>query len=99
MTDDPNRVDAGRFYTRTFNGPLKPASPGPPDVWICRRIVDYPNGTPPARAELDTCSQCSALIAYNPARVAEVPPNTKKICMQCGGIRPLAIEGEPHVRR
>jgi hypothetical protein len=35
------------------------------------------------------CSRCGEHIVYNPARV--VPPNTPKICMQCGGLMPLPM--------
>jgi len=81
----------GTFYERDWftgrlieRGPtLKPGESI--DKWICRRVVDYPGGRPPAAAAIDRCSKCQAPIAFNPARQVSAP----KICMQCAGIEPL----------
>ena len=77
----------GRFYgTRTPGGPLEDAPPGIPDHIICRRVEDFPQGTP-VGASIAACSQCQALIAFNPARTFRAP----RICMQCAGIQPLPL--------
>lgn len=82
-------VDGGRFYGRiTPDGPLLPAPHGStPDVWICRRVVDFPGGRVPEGGRVANCSQCGAAIVFNPARQVAAP----KICMQCGDIEPLPI--------
>jgi hypothetical protein len=84
------RVDAGNYYgERTAHGPLEPAPPGVPDHVICRRVVDYAPHPVPAGAEFTTCSQCNALIAYNPQGPHQGVP---KICMQCARIMPLPMD-------
>lgn len=55
------------------------------DVWICRRVADYPFLRPPSSAAIDRCGRCGVLIAYNPARACTAP----RVCMQCAGIAPL----------
>lgn len=81
-------VEGGQFYRRAWNGALEPAAAGEPDVWICRRLVDYPNAVAPAGGELAQCTRCCALIVFNPAREVGAP----KMCMQCSGITPLPIK-------
>src|SRR5262245_45471933 len=77
-------VHAGNYYgVRHGGGPLEPAPPGVPDIVVCRRVGDYPGGQPPAQAALETCTRCSALIAYNPQGPFQYVP---KICMQCARI-------------
>jgi hypothetical protein len=93
---DQADVFGGKFYGRvTPDGPLLEAPAGTPDVWICRRVADFPGGQAPAGSAPAICSQCAAPIAYNPARDATVPPATPKVCMQCARIHPLPIEGDP----
>lgn len=84
----PN-VYGGQFYENRDGRRMRPCPDDgrTPDAWICRRVVDFPRGEVPPGGELDTCSMCSALIVWNPARKVNAP----KICMQCGGIRPLPI--------
>jgi hypothetical protein len=84
-------VQGGRFYGRTSSGRLVPVSAddaGPPDVWICRRVADYPGQQIPTGGEVDTCGNCFAPIVFNPARAVAAP----RICMQCAKIQPLPIE-------
>jgi hypothetical protein len=84
------RIDAGHYYgKRTRTGPLEPAPPGVPDAVICRRVIDYAPHPLPTGAEVTTCSECSALIAYNPAGPHQDAP---KVCMQCAWIKPLPME-------
>lgn len=84
------KVDGGGYYREGWRG-LRPAAPGVPDAVICRRVVDYPDGQPPPAAALDTCTRCSALVAYNPHGPHVERP---RVCMQCAGIAPLPIEKE-----
>jgi len=97
VSQDPTRpadVTGGKFYGRvTEHGPLVEAPAGTPDVWICRRVADFPGGQAPAASASGICSRCAAPIAYNPARLPTVPPTTPKVCMQCARIQPLPIEG------
>jgi len=88
-----DRVDGGRFYERAPDGRLRPAAPGPPDVWICRRVADFPRGLVPAGGTVDACTHCQAPIVFNAAR----PVAAARVCMQCAGIEPLPIEapGKP----
>lgn len=92
MTRD--RIEAGRLYGQTTDGRLLelPADAGAADLWICRRVADFPRGLAPAGAAIGRCARCGAEIAYNPARVASVPPATPQVCMQCARIEPLPIE-------
>ena len=84
------KTNAGRFYERSPRGRLRevPGQAYVPDVWICRRVVDYAPASVPTGAAFDDCSQCGARIAYNPLRRVAAP----RVCMQCGGIEPLPIE-------
>jgi hypothetical protein len=90
--DDATIVHGGQFYGRTFDGDLVPVSgfQGVPDLWICRRVVDYPGGRVPTGGEVSTCSRCAARIVFNPAR--RLPIQTPKVCLQCARITPLPIE-------
>jgi hypothetical protein len=91
--DDKSLVRGGRFYGRhTPDGPLVPADgfEGVPDLWICRRVVDYPGGRVPSGGEVSTCSRCAERIVFNPAR--QLPIQTPKVCMQCARIAPLPME-------
>jgi hypothetical protein len=83
------KTKPGRFYGRTWDDRLEelPGQDHAPDVWICRRVTDYPGGALPAGAAPSVCTQCGAAIAFNPKRSVDAP----KICMQCGGIQPLPI--------
>ena len=84
-------VDPGRFYQCEPDGALTPVVPTAPDVWICRRVDDFPGQRAPEGAALAVCETCGAGIAFNPARLAEVPPETPRVCMQCAGLEPLPI--------
>jgi hypothetical protein len=81
-------VHGGRFYWRSPQGPLEPAAPGDPDVWICRRVADYPSQQIPMGGQVAACTRCEAPIVFNPARPVSAP----KICMQCARITPLPLE-------
>lgn len=94
MNNNGRRVDGGGFYKGTRDG-LVPTEPGVPDVWICRRVADYPHGQAPTGAGLADCHDCGEPIAFNPARVDQVPAETPRICMQCARIEPLPFE-QPH---
>jgi hypothetical protein len=78
------RVLPGKYYGRRPDGGLEDAPPGEPDLIICRRVADFPNGITPARAAMQPCSRCHTPIAFNPARVYSAP----LVCMQCAGIQP-----------
>jgi len=87
----PTLIQGGKWYGRiTENGPLVPAPPDlrAPDAWVCRRLADYPNGQAPAGGALGSCSECRAVIVFNPQRRVSAP----KVCMQCADIVPLPIE-------
>jgi hypothetical protein len=87
-----SRVDAGHFYRQTRpDGPLMPTAPGLPDVWICRRLADFPGQRAPEGAIVGHCTRCQYPIAFNPARVLMVPSTTPRICMQCANIEPLPL--------
>lgn len=79
----------GRFYGRTWDGRLEevPGQDHQADVWICRRLCDFPGGRLPPGGEIAQCERCEAVIVYNPARQLAVP----RVCMQCAGIQPLPI--------
>lgn len=86
---------AGRFYRRTKDGLIEVSDAEHRrdlvGAWLCRRVADFPNARPPAGADITPCEKCGALIAYNPARVDDVPPDTPKVCLQCASIQPLPI--------
>ena len=88
-------IQPGRLYAAQPDGTLedlaRDLADGPlPDVWICRRLADYPGGTAPAGAALAWCAGCGRPIAYNP--VTPVPATIPKRCLQCCGIAPLPLE-------
>jgi len=86
-------VFGGHFYGRmTEDGPLVPVPEMMPDLWICRRVADFPNQQPPAGGALAVCSRCQARIVYDQRRHPRVPVSVPKICMQCAKIKPLPIE-------
>ena len=92
-TKDARIVHGGRTYARaTPHGPLLPCPDGPPDVLICRRLVDFPGGTVPAGGAIGQCTDCGRPIVFIAARVVAAPT----ICMQCAGIEPLPFETPPH---
>jgi hypothetical protein len=88
------KTDAGKFYGRDASGRLTelPDTGLPPDVWICRRLADFPGAAAPPGGRLGACTRCGVSIVFNPARLASVPPLTPKVCMQCAQIQPLPIE-------
>jgi len=83
------KITAGKYYGAARDGTLVELEQPPrePDVWICRRVQDFPGGRPPAGAATAACCECGELIAYNPARAVAAP----KSCMQCNGIEPDPI--------
>ena len=89
MTKKGPRVDAGHYYWQRSRGPLVPTTPGTPHVIVCRRVVDYAPHPIPAGAEFTPCTECNALVAYNPAGPHQDVP---KICMQCARIEPLPMD-------
>jgi hypothetical protein len=93
MTKKPKRdeIFGGRFYENSAHG-LTEVPPGRPDIWICRRLTDFPRGAAPAGAAVGECAECTAPIAYEADRVARVPASTPLVCMQCAGFEPLPIE-------
>lgn len=76
----------GRYHRLGHHRDITP--PQPPSKTICRRVLDYPHGRPPAIAALTHCVECGDAIAFNPAGPHQDVP---KICMQCAGIDPLPI--------
>lgn len=83
--------EGGRFYRkRTEDGPLVPVTnpDRPPDLWICRRVADFPAARVPEGGEVAACTRCSAPIVFNPRR----PFTTPKVCMQCANIEPVPME-------
>lgn len=82
------KTKPGTFYGKTHDGRLEEIRGQDihqPDVWICRRLADFPNGQMPPGGALAQCEQCEAVIVYNPARDLAVP----RVCMQCASIQPL----------
>lgn len=80
-------VTPGKFYDAEGNEVAPTESP---DVWICRRVEDYPPGWVEKRYEVigtALCALCDMPIVYNPARKFDAV----KTCMQCSGIEPLPI--------
>lgn len=90
-----DRTKAGTFYEHdAVTGRLRERGPAlrpgeKPDVWICRRLMDYPGRRPPDGAAVEHCTLCDRYICFNPMRHVDAP----KICMQCAGIEPLPFPG------
>jgi hypothetical protein len=87
------RVEPGRTYTyHRQTGQVEPIAPVPaPDLWICRRLEDFPDGQAPAGAGVGACAECRAPIAftaYGGAR-RQVYPRARRLCFQCAGFEPL----------
>lgn len=79
----------GGYYLNTPLGMIEATSAAglPPDVVICRRVVDLPVGRAfPANAKFGTCARCGQSILYSPVSPHQDKP---KACMQCCGIEPL----------
>lgn len=85
-TSKGSKVEGGRTYGQvTPGGPLLPAQDGlAPDLWICRRVADFPGQQVPIGGATAACGTCGALIVFNPARPVQAP----KVCMQCAHIQP-----------
>lgn len=85
----------GRFYERGRDGAYREVGPRAdraPEVWVCRRVADFPPGTIPPHGAEAFCARCGAAIVYNPAtREPTMPAHTPKVCMQCAGITPLPL--------
>jgi hypothetical protein len=81
-------IDSGRYYTIDEKDCVETA-PQVPDMMACRRVVDFPGGREPDGAALDTCRQCSALIAYDPHGPHL---DVTRVCFQCCGFEPAPIE-------
>ena len=81
-------VKAGRFYAVLGNGHHVEVPEHKPDVWACRRLADFPDGTLPDSAGVASCTRCSAQIAFNAAREVDAP----KVCLQCAGYEPEPLE-------
>jgi hypothetical protein len=91
--EDPELPDVvgGQFYYHTREEgfvPIGAEPPREPDIWVCRRVADYPGQRVPAGGTVAPCTKCRASIVFNPAREVNAP----KVCMQCARIRPLPIE-------
>lgn len=85
------RTKPGQYYGVTRAGRMVPVGDVDlaPDVVICRRVVDYPHGRPPAAAITGPCADCGKRIAWNPTGPHQDRPH---VCMQCRQIEPLPIE-------
>lgn len=88
-----SKVTAGRFYEREGNH-LTDLGSTPPrgeavEVWVCRRLRDFPFGLPPLGGAIDTCSRCGAVIIYDPRANVDAP----RVCFQCWGLTPMDIPG------
>jgi hypothetical protein len=83
------KTKPGTFYGQTHDGRLEElrGQGHQADVWICRRLCDFPGGRLPAGGELAQCERCEAVIVFNPARLLAVP----RVCMQCAQIQPLPM--------
>jgi len=86
MTKLPTTVRGGKLYGVARDGELHEIDPGvrPPDVWICRRVADFPGGVLPVGAARASCERCELSISYDPARAVTAP----KRCMQCCDLTP-----------
>jgi len=89
MSRHGRRVDGGRFYWIDGRGNLHDAAPGPADVWICRRLADFPEGRIPTGGATATCTRCAAVIVFNPLHAPPVTVPASKVCMQCLSIEPI----------
>lgn len=84
------KTKPGTFYGHTHDGRLEElrGQDHRADVWICRRLADFPGGRLPSGGELAQCEHCEAVIVFNPARMLAAP----RVCMQCARIQPLPID-------
>ncbi len=80
------KIVAGKYYGTRRDGSLVEIDhPGrEPDVWVCRRLADFPGGAPPKNCATASCCLCGAVVVYNPAKKVQAP----KSCMQCNAIKP-----------
>ena len=77
----------GKYYERIGGRTLREYDGDPPpEVVICRRLADFPQGTPPPGAVLWFCAECHATLVGDPKAPHQELP---RICLQCAGIRPL----------
>lgn len=85
---NPVTTEPGKYYLRA--GALVPVgdAPGPPDVVVCRRVVDYAPQPVPGGAAFTQCRLCTSVVAFDPDGPHQ---HVGKICMQCAGIKPLPI--------
>jgi hypothetical protein len=74
----------GEYFQLTRSGAV-PAEPGEPDYVVCRRLEDFRHGLP-AGADTAPCTECGALVAFNPQGPWLDKP---RVCMQCRQITPL----------
>lgn len=85
-----NEVKAGTFYEEVADGFKRyDGPPRQPDVVVCRRLADFPGERVPDGAATAQCSQCGAVIVYDPACDTGDAP---RACMQCVSIEPLPLE-------
>jgi hypothetical protein len=83
-------IHPGRQYRRNDAGRFEEVPAGVAEVWICRRLEDYPRGRPPEGAGLAWCHRCGRPIAFNPE--TPLPASVPKACGQCYGIDPLPMD-------
>jgi hypothetical protein len=83
-------VNPGRYYRATEGG-LFEVGPRGVDVWVCRRVADYPGADVPPGGAVAACARCGRAIVFDP--LMPDPPAAPKVCLQCAGIVPLALEG------
>lgn len=85
---DPRIVFPGAVYAVTPTGlQNSDAKPTQCDIWVVRRLADFPHGRAPTGALVAPCFECGTPCAH-----ADKPIDAPKVCMQCAGITPLPID-------
>jgi hypothetical protein len=83
-----SRVDGGKYYRLNADGSQAEIEPDQPDLVICRRVADFPEGRTPADAGVDWCAQCRAPIVFDPSGPHR---DVTRVCMQCVDVEPLPL--------
>lgn len=74
------KLDVGVQYERQQDGTYAPSETDTADVVVAKRVTDFTSGGVPKGWEMDTCSRCSAMVAFK----ANPRPDLPLVCRQCG---------------